>query len=40
MTAALKAARKKESLVPNEYFAQAIKKIREAKLYNIKSITL
>ena len=38
MTAALKAARQKESFVPNEYFLQAIIKIQEAKKYNIKSV--
>lgn len=38
MSAALKAARKKENVVPNEYFIQAIAKIREAKMYNLNII--
>ena len=38
MSAALKAARKKENVVPNEYFIQAITKIREAKMYNLNII--
>lgn len=38
MSAALKAARQKECFVPNEYFIQAITKIREAKMYNLKTV--
>lgn len=38
MSAALKAARKKENVVPNEYFIQAIAKIREVKMYNLNII--
>ena len=38
MSAALKAARKKENVVPNEYFIQSITKIREAKMYNLNII--
>lgn len=38
LTAALRAARQKELIVPNEYFSAAIAKIRDAKLYNLKAV--
>lgn len=39
MTAALRAAREHLNVVPNEYFAQAIMRIREAKLANLEEYT-
>ena len=39
MSAALRAARQKKNFVPNEYFSQAITKIREAKLSNLRIAT-
>ncbi len=39
ISAALRAARNKDGFVSNEYFSQAIAKIREAKMYNLKAVT-